>query len=419
MHTAGALAGSEKSGNGGSPGVGVHLDAAHDVVAGGPYFHRLFGDVDAGQLFELVVHRRQPLLDLLGSQPRGDVEVDPAVRAAPAGLDFGVDRAGDLIAGQQVGGATGRVVVLEPLVGFLLALGVLAFEHRRDVVEHEPLAVGVLEHPAVTAHTLGDEDSFHARRPHHAGRVELDELHVDQRRAGPQRQRVAVAGVLPGVRGDLERLADPAGGHDHRGRLEQDEVAAFPVIAERTRDRVAVFDQLGDRALGEDLDPGLVVTELGVVFLLQRDDLLLHRADQLQAGAVADVRQPGVGVSTEVALADLAVFEAVEQRAVGLQLPNPVGCLFGVQLGHPPVVQELPTAHRVAEVGLPVVLRVGVTHRRRAAALGHDRVGLTEQRLGHHRDLETAFARLDDRAQTCAAGTNHDDVVGVPFDLSH
>ena len=40
------------------------------------------------------------------------------------------------------------------------------------------------------------------------------------------------------------------------------------------------------------------------------------------------------------------------------------------------------------EVHLPVVVRVGVAHRRRAAALGHHRVGLAEQRLGHHRDLQ-------------------------------
>src|ERR1700730_19193525 len=97
---------------------------------------------------------------------------DPAVGAAAAGLDLRVDRARALIARQQVRGAAGRVVVLEPLVGLLLGFGVLAFEHRRDVVEHEALALGVLQHAAVTAHTLGDQDSFHARRPHHARRGE-------------------------------------------------------------------------------------------------------------------------------------------------------------------------------------------------------------------------------------------------------
>ena len=169
----------------------------------------------------------------------------------------------------------------------------------------------------------------------------------------------------------------------------------------------------------EDLDAGLVVAELGLVLLLQRHDLLLQGADDLQAGAVADVSQPRVGVAAEVALADPAVLGAVEQRAVGLQLPHPVGRLLGVQLGHPPVVQELPAAHGVAEVDLPVVLRVGVAHRGGAAALGHHGVGLAEQRLADHGDLQATFTRLDDRTQTRAAGTDHDDVVLVPFDLSH
>ena len=61
-------------------GVGVDLDAAHHVVAGGPDLHRLGGDVDVGQLLELVVHRRQPLADVLGVTARGDVEEDAAVR---------------------------------------------------------------------------------------------------------------------------------------------------------------------------------------------------------------------------------------------------------------------------------------------------------------------------------------------------
>ena len=193
----------------------------------------------------------------------------------------------------------------------------------------------------------------------------------------------------------------------------------FAPVAERPGDAVTVFDQVGDGALVEHLDPGLVVTELGLVLLLQRDDLLLQCADDLKAGAVADVRQPRVGVPAEVALADPPVLGPVEQRPIGFQLPHPVGRFEGMQFGHPPVVQELPTAHGVLEVRLPVVLRVRVAHRGGAAALGHHGVGLAEQRLTDHRDLQAAFARLDDRTQTRAAGTDHDDVVLVPFDLNH
>ena len=110
--------------------------------------------------------------------------------------------------------------------------------------------------------------------------------------------------------------------------------------------------------------------------------------------------QPRVGVAAEVALADPAVLGPVEQCAVGLQLPDPVGGLLGVQFGHPPVVEELAATHGVGEVHLPVVLGVGVAHRRGAAALGHHGVRLAEQGLGHHGDLQAALARLDHRAQT-------------------
>ncbi|TDZ74497.1 hypothetical protein DE4586_04701 [Mycobacteroides salmoniphilum] len=169
----------------------------------------------------------------------------------------------------------------------------------------------------------------------------------------------------------------------------------------------------------EDLDAGLVIAEFLLVLLLQRDDLLLQRADDLQAGTVTDVGQPWVGVPAEVALADPAVLGPVEQGAIGFQLPDPVGGFLRVQFCHAPVVEELAAAHGVTEVHLPGVLGVDVAHGCRATAFGHHGVGLAEQRLGHHRHPQTALAGLDHRAQTCPAGTDHDNVVGVPFQLTH
>ena len=156
-----------------------------------------------------------------------------------------------------------------------------------------------------------------------------------------------------------------------------------------------------------------------MVLLLEADDLLLEGADQLQAGAVADVGEPGVLVAAEVALADPAVGGAVEQRAVGLELPHPHGGFLGVQLGHPRVVEELAAAHGVAEVGLPVVLLVGVAHRRGDAALGHDRVRLAEQALADHRGPQPLLASLDRRPQPGTAGPDDDDVVVVAFEVGH
>ena len=217
----------------------------------------------------------------------------------------------------------------------------------------------------------------------------------------------------------LEGLPDPAGGQDDRGRLEQHEPPALADVAERARDPPAVLDQLGDRGLREDLDHRFRVAVLARVLLLQGHHPLLQGADHLQAGPVAHVGQPGVLVAAEVALADLAVGGAVEQRAPGLQLPDPVRGLLGVQFGHPPVVEELAAAHGVAEVDLPVVVGVGVAHRGGAAALGHDRVRLAEQGLGDDGGPLARLPRLDGRAQPGAARADHHDVVGEPLDVSH
>ena len=81
------------------------MDATHDVMSGRPDLHRLFGDVDVRQLFELVVHARQLALDMLRSVGKpffnpGDIEINPAVRRTPALFDFANDATCDVIAGQ-------------------------------------------------------------------------------------------------------------------------------------------------------------------------------------------------------------------------------------------------------------------------------------------------------------------------------
>ncbi len=246
---------------------------------------------------------------------------------AAALLDLGVDQTGP----PRPGAAALRrppvvVRVGVPAVGFFLGLRVLGAEHVRHVVEHEPLALAVAQDPAVTADRLGDQDALDRRRPDHASRVQLHELHVQQAGPGQQGQRVPVPGVLPGVRGHLVGLADAPGGQHHGRSLEQHELAGAPDVAERARDLPGVQHQPGDRGLGEHLDHGLGVAVLDRVLLLQRDHPLLQGADDLQPGPVPDVGQPRVLVPAEVsALAfDLAVLgPESEQRAPGLQLPRP------------------------------------------------------------------------------------------------
>ena len=393
------LAGREEAGHGGLGGVGVHAHAAHHVVAGRSDFHRLLGDVDVGQLLELVVHRRQPLADVVGGTPRIDVEEHTAVGAAAPGLDLAVDGARYLVTREQVGGAPVLLVGI-PGVRFLLVVGRLALEELRDVIEHEPLALVVLQGAAVAAHALGDENPANGGRPHHPGRVELHELHVDEVGTRPQRGRLAVTGVLPRVRGDLPGLADAAGGQDDRLGLEEHELAGVAPVAHRARDAVAVLEQALDLALHVDVDA-----------LVNR--VVLERADHLQPRAVAHVGQPRVAVAAEVALEDQAVLGAIEQRAPALQLQHAIGRLLGVQLGHAPVVDHLAAAHGVAEVDLPVVLRPHVAHGGRDAALGHHGVSLAEERLADEANGDALRGGLDGGPQAGTAGPDDDDVVLV------
>ena len=79
--------------------------------------HGLARDVHARELHELVVHRGQATADELGRTPRRDIEEDATVGAAASGLDFSVDRARDLVAGEKFRGSPASAVIVVPLVG--------------------------------------------------------------------------------------------------------------------------------------------------------------------------------------------------------------------------------------------------------------------------------------------------------------
>src|SRR5206468_136490 len=147
--------------------------------------------------------------------------------------------------------------------------------------------------------------------------------------------------------------------------------------------------------------------------------VVLERPDHLEAGTIADVREPRVAMATEVALQDEAVLRAVEQRAPLLELEDAVGCFLRVDLRHAPVVEQLAAAHRVAEVDFPVVLLPHVAQRRRDAALGHDGMRLPEQRLADERGAHAHRAGLDRRAQPRAPRADDDDVVLMTLRVTH
>ena len=322
------------------------------------------------------------------------------MRAAAALPDLADDASGHVVAREQLGRPARALVALRVAEPFLFAVGGLAAIVFRDVVEEEPLALAVEQHSAFAAHALGDEDALHGGRPDHPGGMELHELHVHQFGAGVVREHVAVAGVLPGVAGDLVGLAHSPGGEDDRPGAEHMEEPALPVIPERAGHPLAVLEQREHRVLHVHVD-ALV------------DAVVLKRADHLQPRAIADVREARIAVPAEVALEDAAVLGAIEEGAPGLQLAHARRRFLRVQLGHPPGVQVLAAAHGVGEVDLPVVALVDVGQRRRDPALRHHRVRLSQERLAHQPDREACRRGLDGCTQPGSSRADHQHVVLV------
>ena len=328
------------------------------------------------------------------------------MRAPAAFLDLPDDAAGHVVAGEELGRAARRLVALGIAPAFLLVVGGLRLVQLGNVVEHETAPLAVAEHATFAPHALGHEDAADARRPHHPGGVELHELHVHELGARVVRQGVPVPRVLPAVARDLEGAPDAAGGEDDGARPEHLEAATLALVAEGADDAPAVGQQAGDRALHVDVDPEV-------------DPVILQRANHLETGAVADVREAGIAVSAEVALQDAAVGGAVEHRAPRLELADAIRRLLRVQLRHPPVVHVLAAAHRVGEVHLPVVAVVHVGEGRGNAALGHDGVRLAEERLAHEAHRYAGRRRFDGRAQPRAPGADDDHVVLVRLVVGH
>ena len=256
-----------------------------------------------------------------------DVEEDAAVRGAAPRLHFAVDAARDVIARQQLRRTARVLVALRVAPSFLRIRGRLRLVVVGDVVEHEAAAFAVLQDAAFAANAFGDENAADARRPHHPGGMELDELHVDQLGASAIGERVAVAGSFPAVARDLVGAPGAAGREDDGLRGEEMEAAALAVVGHRAGGAAAVEQQLDDGVLHVDGDPEV-------------DGVVLQRANQLEARAVADVRQPRIAMTAEVALVDASVRRAVEHRAPAFELADAIRRFLRVDFGHPPVVRR-------------------------------------------------------------------------------
>src|SRR5205807_9573954 len=70
------------------------------------------------------------------------------------------------------------------------------FRSRRNIFEHESLAIPITQHPSLAAHPFRDQNAAHAWWPNHSRRMELHKFHVHQRRTGMVGERMAIARIL-------------------------------------------------------------------------------------------------------------------------------------------------------------------------------------------------------------------------------
>src|SRR5690606_29044963 len=91
-------------------------------------------------------------------------------------------------------------------------------------------------------------------RPNHPGRVELDELHVDQLGSCLVGQRMAVTRVFPAITGDFVSLSDPARGQNHGFGLKKVNATLFSVIAQSASYATVALQQICDGQLHEEVD---------------------------------------------------------------------------------------------------------------------------------------------------------------------
>ena len=331
-----ALAHREQAGQGRAAGH-VGQGAADGVVGRGGD-----GDGVAGQV--------EPVL---GAEGRDGGEAGPH--------RLGVEVAqveGDLAA--QRGGAAGDRA-RDDVARAQLGHGVLA--------RHEPVPAGVAQHRPLAPHRLAHQRERAVAEGERGG-VELHQLEVGQRRAGPGGQGRAVGRRPGGVGGARVEPAHAARGERHRPRRAR---ARPPVGAGRPEaGRAAVAHQ--------HLDGALALGELDARVGPQRGR---ERGDDVGPGRVAagvhDARRR-VGALARQPQPSAA---AVEGHPAGEQLGDlgrPLAADGGGGVG---VAEAGPGRERVAQVRLD---RVAAVHGRRDAALGAPRAAVPEGALGDDHD---------------------------------
>src|SRR5437868_8369102 len=228
--------------------------------------------------------------------------------------------------------------------------------------------------------------------------MKLNELHVDQFRAGFIGQRMSVAGVFPTVACDLVSAADAAScEHDCFG-AKSSESPAFAFVSKCTDDAIAIFEEGENGMFHVNLDP-LMHT------------MILQRPDHLETGPISDVREPRVFMATKVPLQNTTILCSIENRAPCFEFAHAIGRLLRVQLGHAPLIDVLATAHGIGEMHFPIIALIDIGQGGRDPPFRHDRVCFAEKRFPNKTDRNSRCRRYDARAQTSPASADYQHIM--------
>src|SRR4051794_23091381 len=120
---------------------------------------------------------------------------------------------------------------------------------------------------------------------------------------------MAVPGAFPAVAGDLICASRTAGGQHDRARVEHLEPAALALVANDARRTAVGRQQTDDGEFHVDVDAAV-------------HPLILQRSNQLEPGAIADVRESRIAMPAEVALQDPAVGRPIKNGPPRFELAD-------------------------------------------------------------------------------------------------
>src|SRR6266568_6805709 len=122
---------------------------------------------------------------------------------------------------------------------------------------------------------------------------------------------MSVTGAIPTVARDFVSLANSTGREHNRFGPKNFEPATLAIVTERANHAVAVFQQRKDRVLHVHVDALM-------------NAVILQRANHLEPGTIADMRQPGIFMASEISLQNAAVFRAIEHGAPSFELAHAI-----------------------------------------------------------------------------------------------